>query len=159
MERFKDVNGSEVTLLFRLNGFGREPDHVLVVCTYQGNWLLTDHKIRGWEFPGGKKEIGETLDEAAVREVYEETGGKVSTLKFIGEYQVNQKGGTRDSFIKRIYFAEIGNLDAKKDYLETNGPVIETGDILSERNKSHYSFIMKDDMVKNCLQYMKAARR
>ena len=31
-------------------------------------WLLTHHLRRGLEFPGGKVELGETPEEAAVRE-------------------------------------------------------------------------------------------
>ena len=38
-----------------------------------------------WVFPGGKIEDGETSEEACTREVYEETGLKVSILGLIGE--------------------------------------------------------------------------
>jgi 8-oxo-dGTP diphosphatase len=158
MEQFKDANGYEVVLSFNLNAFGREPDHVLVLCKYQESWLLTDHKLRGWEFPGGKKENGETLEQSAAREVYEETGGIVSKLSFVGEYQVSSEGPV-GSFIKRIYYAEVDNINPRNDYLETNGPVIESGDILAERIKPHYSFIMKDDVVRMCLLHLEAARR
>ena len=38
-----------------------------------------------WAFPGGKIETGETAAEAAVREVYEETGCKVKAIETIHE--------------------------------------------------------------------------
>lgn len=154
MIHFNDINGSKVTFVYKENGFGREPDHVLVICKYNGNWVLTDHRIRGWEFPGGKREAGETLEQAAIREVFEETGGTLTSLQFIGEYEVN---GLQSSFIKRIYLAEINEFIEKNDYLETNGPVLVSDDILTERFKANYSFIMKDEVVKLSLQRIETA--
>lgn len=37
-------------------------------------WLMVLNKKRGWEVPGGKIEDGEKIDEAALRELFEETG-------------------------------------------------------------------------------------
>ena len=53
---------------------------MFVICRFYQQWLLTKHKIRGWEFPGGKKEEGETLEEAAIREVEEETGARSQNI-------------------------------------------------------------------------------
>jgi 8-oxo-dGTP diphosphatase len=152
MKHFKDINGADVTLSFQENAFGLEPHHVLVICKYVGKWVLTDHKKRGWEFPGGKREKGETLEQAAVREVLEETGGKINNLQLIGEYEVK---GEKGSFVKRIYFAEIEELLKQKNYLETNGPVFVEGDILREVSKKQYSFIMKDEVVRLSLEHIK----
>lgn len=152
MKHFKDLHGAEVTLSFQKNAFGQEPHHVLIICKYQGKWILTDHKKRGWEFPGGKREEGETLEQAALREVMEETGGKVQNLSFIGEYEVKD---TRGSFVKRIYSAELEEILNQITYYETNGPVLVEGDLLSEVSKDHYSFIMKDEVIRLSLEQIK----
>jgi 8-oxo-dGTP diphosphatase len=151
MEKFTDVNGAEVTLAFQENAFDQEPKHVLIICRYQNDWLLTHHKQRGLEFPGGKVEEGETLEEAARREVREETGAVLERLVSIGEYQVSDERG---SFVKRIFYGEAERILQKKDYLETRGPVLVQGDLAAERMQKQYSFIMKDDVIKKSLAYL-----
>ncbi len=46
--------------------------------------LLIKHPQRGWEFPGGMVEPGETLQEALKREIFEETGINIEITGFIG---------------------------------------------------------------------------
>ncbi|RBP86403.1 8-oxo-dGTPase [Cytobacillus firmus] len=149
METFLDANGGEVKFSFNKRAFGTEPRHVLVICRYGDQWLLTNHKKRGWEFPGGKREQGESLDEAARREVYEETGADLENLHFIGEYEVNL--GT-ESFVKAIFFAEVKSLNKTDQYFETDGPILTGGNLLEDRWNSQYSFIMKDKVVERCLE-------
>ena len=36
--------------------------------------MVNETKNRGWSIPGGKKDLGETFRDAAVRECFEETG-------------------------------------------------------------------------------------
>src|SRR4051812_22689635 len=156
MDTFFDENGGRVRFEFLSGSFSKQANHVFVICRYKDQWLLTKHKIRGWEFPGGKKEQGETLEETAIREVEEETGAQIKSLQFIGEYEVTNK---ENSFVKAIYFAEVETLMGKEDYLETNGPVLIEGDLLTERFEETYSFIMKDKVVEKALEKIMIAQR
>jgi 8-oxo-dGTP diphosphatase len=80
MKTFLDLAGNKVELTFSQNAFQEESRHVLVICHLGDDWLLTHHKTRGLEFPGGKMETGESLEDTAYREVYEETGALISEL-------------------------------------------------------------------------------
>jgi 8-oxo-dGTP diphosphatase len=148
METFNDEKGGTVKLSFLNDSFSKQADHVLVICRFFDQWLLTRHKERGWEFPGGKREPGETLEVAALREVEEETGAKLKNLQFIGEYEVTYES---NSFVKAIFSGEVETLTKKENYLETNGPILIGGDLLSLRFQDHYSFIMKDRDVEIAL--------
>ena len=152
MHVFKDYYNNEVTLSFDFHPFSQKPKHVLVICRYQDKWLLTRHKTRGLEFPGGKVEEGETAEEAAIREVKEETGADVSNIYYIGQYHVDGRG---DQVDKNIYFAEISDLIKQPTYYETEGPVLidKLPNKLSQ--KRNYSFIMKDDVVKYSVKRIK----
>ena len=152
MKKFVDKNNQQVTLAFTKQAFSKAPGHVLVVCMYQNKWLLTNHRIRGFEFPGGKCEKHETIEATAVREVFEETGGVISNLIYIGEYEVQEK---QQSFVKAVFFAEVSEIQEKENYLETTGPVLLEGNILTTRQQSHFSFLMKDDMLPFVLEEMK----
>ncbi|KPL59097.1 RNA deprotection pyrophosphohydrolase [Rossellomorea vietnamensis] len=147
MEQFTDENGIKVELSFHKGKFQQESYHVLVICRYKGQWLLTRHKKRGLEFPGGKREQGETLEEAATRETFEETGGVIKEPVFIGEYKVFD----RTPFVKTIFFAEADELIRKDDYLETEGAVLWNGDFSHIQKDPSFSFIMKDQVVESAL--------
>ncbi|MEK3991563.1 RNA deprotection pyrophosphohydrolase [Robertmurraya sp. FSL R5-0851] len=151
MEMFRDHLGAQVLLSFGENRFGAIVKHVLILSKYKNGWLLTKHKKRGLEFPGGKVEPGETLVEAATREVFEETGGVLNKLIKIGHYEVRNGD---ESFVKAIFYGEIKELIRKDDFLETDGPVFIDDPYLSDRLSDDYSFIMKDAVVEKSMHYI-----
>lgn len=55
-----------------------------LVSNDNGEILLIKSPRRGWEYPGGMVEPGETLQEALLREIKEEAGIEVEITSFIG---------------------------------------------------------------------------
>src|SRR4051794_1995978 len=108
MKEFLDEFGNKVELSLSTNAFQQKAKHVLVICQLEDAWYLTNHKVRGLEFPGGKVEQGESLIEAAYREVYEETGAIIDELLQIGEYKVTDE---KNSFVKAVFWGKIKTID------------------------------------------------
>ena len=81
----------------------------IVVARYKNKWLFVrHHKRETLEIAGGHIEDNESPDEAAKRELSEETGAKDFLIDCIATYSVRKKGTTG---FGRLYFAEVTNLD------------------------------------------------
>lgn len=77
--------------------------YAVVVAQYQGKWVFCRHKDRfTWEIPGGHLEPGETPAQAAVRELWEETGADGVQISPVCVYSFNDFG--------MLYYAKIHNL-------------------------------------------------
>ncbi|MEO2078467.1 MAG: RNA deprotection pyrophosphohydrolase [Bacillus sp. (in: firmicutes)] len=156
MIQFLDQNRNKVELEFKERAFEDQAKHVLVICQYDDKWLLTNHKQRGLEFPGGKVEPSETLEEAARRETFEETGAVLGNVQFVAEYKVTDH---KSSFVKAVFWAEVKEIDPTNNYHETNGPVLTEGNLLELRLGDQFSFIMKDQVIEECIQYINQQKK
>lgn len=87
------------------------PKHILsaaaVILNKQGEILLIKGPLRGWEMPEGQVEEGESLKEAAIREVKEESGIDIEVLKFCGVFQ-----NVNESICNTLFLAKpIGGIE------------------------------------------------
>ena len=87
----------------------------VIAAKYQGWWVLCKHKERStWEFPGGHREAGETIEAAAVRELYEETGAAEYRMVPVSVYSVTdqaQSGEKQAKSLGMLFYAEISRFD------------------------------------------------
>ena len=71
----------------------KEYTRVVCVCKYHDKYVFSYNKKRnGWEIPGSHIEEGETWEEAAKREMYEETGATNIKVTPVCVYKISTFG-------------------------------------------------------------------
>lgn len=92
---------------------------VVIAAKYKNQWVLCRHEERQtWEIPGGHREAGESLEAAARRELYEETGAIKVALHSVCVYSVAGKTrlqGENDISYGMLYAADIERMGEKPE--------------------------------------------
>lgn len=73
------------------------------IVFFNGKIGLTKHYVRGWEFPGGHIESGETPQETFIREMQEELGVDIKNITYIGYKKLQNDVGTINKSTGRPY--------------------------------------------------------
>ena len=99
---------------------------VTVIVDEKGRILIQQRKFPegSWGLPGGLMELGESTEDVAKREVYEETGLKVEDLQLINVYSgpehfIKAKNGDEFYVVTVAYFTNSVSGELKVDPTES----------------------------------------
>lgn len=68
---------------------------VVMAARYENHWVFCRHKERAtWDMPGGHREEGESVEQAAHRELWEESGAAEAEIVPVSVYSVMKNGET-----------------------------------------------------------------
>ena len=110
--------------MLQVNFYEQAEDELLkfavIIARSGGKWVFCKHRDRStWEIPGGHRETGETILEAAKRELYEETGAVAYEICPISVYSVLKDGVETFGM---LFFAEVSDFeDALHNEIEKIG--------------------------------------
>lgn len=89
----------------------------VIITKHDGKWVFCKHREREtYEVPGGHREAGETVDETARRELYEETGATDFDLFLVCVYSVAaayDNGKEEEETMGMLYTAEVREFETE----------------------------------------------
>ena len=100
------------------------PGSVVIILNEQNDVLLQKRHDGYWGLPGGLMDLGESFEEVAKREVFEETGLVVENLKFLNvfsgsEYYFKVPNGDELYSVTAVYYTKDISGEMKIDYSES----------------------------------------
>ena len=96
-------------------GFTHFVSVAALVTNDQGNVLLVKSPWRGWEYPGGLIEPGESFEAALKREVREESGVEVEITGFVGICKNVERDVVNIDFTARYTGGELTTSDESSE--------------------------------------------
>jgi 8-oxo-dGTP pyrophosphatase MutT (NUDIX family) len=116
VRRLRDLVGPDLLL--------QVPSVAVALRGGEGRVLLARHAdAEGWLLPGGAIEPGEAPADAAVREMWEETGALVQLTALVGvfggpEFIVRYRNGHRTSYVTTVFEARCEGGEPRPDGVE-----------------------------------------
>lgn len=100
------------------------PGSVVIILNDQDEILLQERRNGKWGLPGGLMDLGESFEEVAKREVFEETGLTVDHLRLLNvysgsEYYLKVDNGDELYSATAVYYTKDVSGNLKIDYRES----------------------------------------
>lgn len=100
------------------------PGSVVIILNEQNEILLQKRQDGYWGLPGGLMDLGESYEEAATREVFEETGLTVKNLILLNvfsgsDYYLKVSNGDELYAVTAVYYTRDASGAIKIDYSES----------------------------------------
>lgn len=100
------------------------PGSVVIIVNNQDEILLQQKHNGNWGLPGGLMDLGESFEEVAKREIFEESGLLIENLKLLNvysgiKYYLKIPNGDELYSATAVYYTKDFNGDIKIDYSES----------------------------------------